>query len=1258
MTSTSSQDSPSRHTLCIRAIARVLNEGVALRVSRKCVMCARECESIIALHEGDRCFAECTREYDEFRASKTIPRFDLFISFMSGNILGIEMYVTHRTDPWDQNRNSYDWVEFGGDNIDAFHAQLDRACEDQAIRAIDVTDERRICRECATRADQQLAPIIVRQFGAGGGKTRSLFADIGTLIRSSDKRVFIFVSKTHSAIGTMQLESDVQLYEKKGDGTHDFDFADEDINAQKSAFSNMRKGVAKMSHSKTVITRHHATVTSMDGVTTRANVPFVCIFMTIDAMIYAIYNQMYDRAPLPVCADQFMERINRILDKAMANPRCVNLTRWLAALRVRKYELGDRCSDCEYLPIEYASLFDESRAHVFVDESQDLNARYAAVLGCLAHRGIGLTIVGDAMQAVYDTAWVESAKREQYARDVQIGHVMELDEHGHSRLLNCFPSIFARVDVEQKNITWRCRRAKWAGMINALSETARERASVKSARNPGAACVPQREPIIDVHVYYETSHENRPACLRDILAKYANTFPQCNQYELIMPFVKSTGSASQLTDIAQEFWESRAPSDAPASEMYVMHHVSVEGQPIQLSESENMMRIMSIHASKGTGREVIIWWDADDASLTHYDKTAHRSTTSLAISQCLRYVALTRHKRRLAVVCFQPSQILHDLMKLRGEKPYEKLVSLNVPKEDDELDITKMIKPITSRATFRHSAVVYPRTREIIARAWCDIDKPYHWSQIDDMFPKASTQDMTGIDMTDLTILRLLLSARCSFDCCMYGQRHRGGDATYYSISAICHQIGLSNRLMGYYKPAKYGETHDMWKEIDAIAKEQIKTRPKITQQLIIPAYTRSFTSLLTPSFCEGLRKFAQESYCSVTIEGRKLKSDPSNPTTYVTQVVNEETLSYLALLYFIQAQRGSGGYSVWSEYAITRTLRAIDAARASLTIKGTRCGDLSKLARGLIEPVTRQLMRIMRRDGRADIEVFENMYLLSRIYVREGINSYDYVCAKDTGFVAYDLTTKTFYLTLYEPKVTEINHIDLIAESLLILRCIYINSVAHDPDHGCARDDETKKQPTMLKWMTYIREAQTYAIRYIALNVSPTRDEIILIPDDEVTKIIRQQQCPFDEDIIHVFDDQITNIFTQIGVCASFLRGKSVEHKRESHKNMIARLMRKNDMNQYTMINSKICEFITKYDKEIFHAFMCISINELDEIRDKIMREINDIWRAQLQQYLTPCEDEVYIEEDEDEPLRARMNRPMPSPSHSPDPSSAQSAQ
>lgn len=1214
----------SKHSACIQAVARALNEGVALHVSRKCTICAKECKQIISLNDGDKCFAEGTQEYGAMRDRMGFPRFDLFIMHVDNTIFGIELFVTHSTDPWDRSRAQYDWIELGSDNTDDMLEQLSVAHVKKDVYAVHVTDERRICCQCIVRDDIQPAQVIVRQFGAGGGKTYSLFADIGNLIRDSDKRVFIFVSKTHSAIGTMQHESEIQLYERRDDSAHNFDFADADINAQKNTFKKMYKGVVKMHPSKTVITRHHATVACADGAMMREHLPFVCVFMTIDSLIYAIHEQLFAREALPVCADQFMERIDRVLDIAIIEPTRVTLHPWLSNIRTHQYDLGDKCTSSEYLPLEYAGLFDESRVHIFVDESQDLNARYVAVLGALAYRGVSLTIVGDAMQAVYDTTWIGNSKMR-----AQVGHAMELDENGRSRLQQWFPRIFARdIIVEQSNKTWRCRRAEWAHMINVLSGSAYMRASVQPAQNPDRTCSGSG-PIIDVFAYYGFSPENKPALLREILEKYVGDFPACKQYELIMPFIKNTGHATQLHDVAQEFWESRA--NTTRHESYVMYHASHEGQPIRLDESKDIMRIMSIHASKGTGREVIIWWDADDASLTHFDKMSYRSR-SLSISQCLRYVALTRHKCRLAIVCFKPSQILHDVVKLREESSHEKLVSMHVSNGCDEIDITAMVRSITTRATFKRSSVVYPKTRNTIASMWCDIGKPYHWVNVCCAFNGERTQSMTGIDMTDITILRMLLSARCSFDCARFGPRYRGGDPAFYSINAICHQLGNSDRPMVTKKPRVYGDMTSMWIEVDAISKGEMNNSE--TSQLTIPAYTHLFNSLITRRFRAGLRDFARAAYRAITGEVRASNACLSAPSaTYATQIVNEETLGYLAMIYYIHEQRCMRGYSTWSEWAITRTLRAINDARASSTSKCERCGDLSELSRNLIEPITRQMLRIVRRDGRTDIELFANIYELSRIYICDRICKYDYTCVKDAGFVVYDHTTKTFYLTLYEPKITELNHINLVAESLLTLRCMYINSIAYDPEHGYARDDRMEKCDTILKWMTFMREARTYAIRYITLNIAPDNDEIILIPDDDVTRIIRDRSCPFDEDIMHISDDQITNIFTQIAVCSSFLRGSSESRKSASYKDMIARLTTGSPVNRHAnSIESKICELIDKYDGKIFDAFMRISIRTLDEIRDKVKQEMYDIWRAQLELYITPCASTTYIEEDEDE--------------------------
>ena len=77
---------------------------------------------------------------------------------------------------------------------------------------------------------------------------------------------------------------------------------------------------------------------------------------------------------------------------------------------------------------------------------------------------------------------------------------------------------------------------------------------------------------------------------------------------------------------------------------YVFLHKSDEGKSINLKESENATRILSIHASKGNGCEVVFLLGTSEKSLRLFS-----NDTGNLIYDSLLHVALTRQKKSLYV---------------------------------------------------------------------------------------------------------------------------------------------------------------------------------------------------------------------------------------------------------------------------------------------------------------------------------------------------------------------------------------------------------------------------------------------------------------------------------------------------------------------------------------------------------------------------------------------------------------------------------
>ena len=91
-----------------------------------------------------------------------------------------------------------------------------------------------------------------------------------------------------------------------------------------------------------------------------------------------------------------------------------------------------------------------------------------------------------------------------------------------------------------------------------------------------------------------------------------------------------------------EFWKDKIGSEEYYKYIYL--HKSDEGKSINLTESENATRILSIHASKGNGCEVVFVLGLNEKALNIFSKK-----TGNLVYDSLLHVAITRQKKSLYV---------------------------------------------------------------------------------------------------------------------------------------------------------------------------------------------------------------------------------------------------------------------------------------------------------------------------------------------------------------------------------------------------------------------------------------------------------------------------------------------------------------------------------------------------------------------------------------------------------------------------------
>lgn len=115
-----------------------------------------------------------------------------------------------------------------------------------------------------------------------------------------------------------------------------------------------------------------------------------------------------------------------------------------------------------------------------------------------------------------------------------------------------------------------------------------------------------------------------------------------NDFLIVTPFTKKNPLIDALHLEIREFWKKYNNSDK--YEHYSVFHKSEDGTTIDLDESKESTRIVSIHTSKGDGRDVVFVIGLSEDALKIYSNESNN-----LIYNSLLHVALTRMKKRLYI---------------------------------------------------------------------------------------------------------------------------------------------------------------------------------------------------------------------------------------------------------------------------------------------------------------------------------------------------------------------------------------------------------------------------------------------------------------------------------------------------------------------------------------------------------------------------------------------------------------------------------
>lgn len=465
--------------------------------------------------------------------------------------------------------------------------------------------------------------IYIKQRGAGCGKTYEsvqYLRELETEPAFAGKDTYIFITKVNSAKDTINKEVVDQLAQSKLPELADVDMYND-------------------------TGKHHVMISTRDGRSIKT------IIGTVDSFVWAMHNRNYKD---PRAADMFKEVVDTIVRKhIVAKPDGV-------------FRFGGE------------NLAFGRNVLIIVDEAQDLPIDYLRAFAVIvAATNVDMCCIGDKLQSIqtganinmYTSADVDKELWDNFevavVRDPSgVNTVMRFHDTRHMDFVNklvqfdkyALPEISGICNLPQ------CRYAH---------------------NEPDVACVTLFQTYDTSSNYRTKRHGISTTMVFDFVcaqikvymdAEIARNAYEPNNFMFIMPVLKNKILPRRLNTYLQQYWEDKfndaeyraavspdilAKYPATVANRYVVFHESCDYGPIRLDESNNATRIMSIHAAKGTGREVVFLLDMTSQSISKWADDL--------VCESMLHVAVTRQKKALYIGVVCNDDTIHERYKQTGQ---------------------------------------------------------------------------------------------------------------------------------------------------------------------------------------------------------------------------------------------------------------------------------------------------------------------------------------------------------------------------------------------------------------------------------------------------------------------------------------------------------------------------------------------------------------------------------------------------------------
>jgi hypothetical protein len=255
------------------------------------------------------------------------------------------------------------------------------------------------------------------------------------------------------------------------------------------------------------------------------------------------------------------------------------------------------------------------------DESQDLKELYGkALLKIIKETGMSVYAVGDQLQSISN------------------------ETNAFTYLMRCEYPKYIEPAV---NICRRFSHPKLVEFVNYMISYSKYKLPVLTSYHTNVYDNP-------LTIIFENIKINMEERIDEIMNYYKKEVDENNylpkDFLVVTPFVSNNPFISCLNSAINEFWIQKYQLET--YETYSVFHKSEIGSSINLDESKETTRIVSIHSSKGDGRNCVFVIGLHETSLKTF--SGLRDTL---IYDSLLHVAITRMKKKLYITCNENDEI-------------------------------------------------------------------------------------------------------------------------------------------------------------------------------------------------------------------------------------------------------------------------------------------------------------------------------------------------------------------------------------------------------------------------------------------------------------------------------------------------------------------------------------------------------------------------------------------------------------------------